>query len=57
MQLREFKTGDPELRGAGIWQMADIKDYVRQRCAETDPSSGSATTVPQYLQQLRESLF
>jgi hypothetical protein len=56
VQLREFKTGDPELRGAGVWQMADIKDYVRQRCAISDPSSGSATTVPEYLEQLRESL-
>ena len=55
-QLQEFKAGDPELRGAGVWQMADIKEYVRQRCAVSDPSSGSATTVPQYLEQLRESL-
>ena len=56
-QLREFKTGDPELHGAGVWQLADIKGYVRKRCAVTDPSSGSATTVPQYLEQLRVSLL
>lgn len=55
-QLREFKTGDPDLSGAGVWQMADIKEYIRQRCSVSDPSSGSATTVPQYLEQLRESL-
>lgn len=55
-QLREFRTDDPQLRGAGVWQMADIKAYVRQRCAVSDPSSGNATTVAQYLEQLRASL-
>jgi len=55
-QLREFKSGDPGMRGAGVWQMADIEDYIRQRCADVDPASGTATSVPQYLGQLRESL-
>lgn len=55
-QLLEFKKDDPGMRGAGVWQMADIKDYVRQRCAVVDPGSGSATTVAQYLEQLKESL-
>lgn len=56
-QLREFRAGDPDLRGAGVWQMADIKGYVRQRCAVTDPSSGTATTVAEYLEQLRKCLL
>lgn len=54
--LQQFRKGAPEIHGAGIWQMADIKDYVRRRCAVTDPASGSATSVPQYLQQLKDSL-
>ena len=56
-QMREFKTGDPGMRGAGIWQMADIKDYIRQRCAVVDPGSGTAISVAQYLGQLRECLL
>ena len=56
-QMRMFKAGDPGMRGAGVWQMADIKDYIRQRCAVVDPSSGTATSVPQYLGQLRECIL
>lgn len=56
-QLREFKKDDPGMRGAGVWQMADIKGYVRQNCAVVDPGSGSATSVVQYLGQLKESLL
>jgi hypothetical protein len=56
-QMRDFKTGDPGMRGAGVWQMADIKDYIRQRCAVADPGSGTATSVPQYLGQLRECIL
>ncbi len=56
-QLREFKAGDPGMRGAGVWQMADIKAYIRQRCAVNDPASGTATSVPQYLGQLRECIL
>lgn len=55
-QMREFKKDDPALRGGGLWQMADIKGYVRQNCAVVDPSSGTATSVPQYLEQLRACL-
>lgn len=54
--LQQFRKDAPEIHGAGIWQMADIKDYVRRDCAVSDPSSGSATSVPQYLQQLSDSL-
>jgi hypothetical protein len=54
--LQQFRKDAPEIHGAGIWQMADIQDYVRRKCAVSDPASGSATSVPQYLQQLKNSL-
>lgn len=56
-QMQQFQNDDPVLRGGGVWQLADIKDYVRQRCAITDPTSGSAGTVRQYLVQLRDALL
>jgi hypothetical protein len=55
-QLQEFKKGYPDMHGAGVWQMADIKSYVRQNCAATDPTSGTATSVPEYLSQLKTCL-
>ena len=55
-QLHEFKKNYPDMRGAGVWQMADIKSYVRQNCAATDPSSGSAESVAEYLSQLKSCL-
>jgi hypothetical protein len=55
-QQLSFRKGDPVLRGGGVWQMADIKSYIRQRCAVVDPGSGTATSVPQYLAQLRDCL-
>jgi hypothetical protein len=55
-QLREFKQNYPAMRGAGVWQMADIKRYVRQNCAAIDPTSGSAESVPEYLAQLKNCL-
>jgi len=54
--LKQFKKDAPGLRGAGIWQMADIKDYIRLNCAVKDPASGSAASVSQYLGQLKGSL-
>jgi hypothetical protein len=54
--MKAFAKDCPGLRGGGIWQLADIKDFIRLNCAGTDPASGSATTVPQYLEQLKESL-
>lgn len=56
LQLAEFRKNYPEMRGAGVWQMADIKSYVRQNCAVVDPSSGTAGTVPGYLSQLKNCL-
>lgn len=54
--MRTFKKEYPGLQGAGVWQMADIKAYVRMDCAVRDTASGNATTVRQYLGQLKESL-
>jgi len=54
--MRVFKKEYPGMQGAGVWQMADIKDYVRMNCAVRDTASGNATTVRQYLGQLKESL-
>lgn len=51
-----FKKGYPEMTGGAIWQMADIKNYVRKNCAVQDTTSGSATSVSQYIDQLRNSL-
>ena len=44
------------MRGGAIWQMADVKSYIRRNCAVQSPESGSATSVSQYLRQLRSSL-
>ncbi|HVS97601.1 MAG TPA: hypothetical protein VHE54_14000 [Puia sp.] len=55
-QLEVFKKDYPGMRGGGVWQMADIKSYVRQNCAAADPASGTATSVPEYLAQLKNSL-
>jgi len=54
--MQAYRKEYPGLSGAGIWQMADIKNYVRMNCAVKDTASGNATTVPQYLEQLRKSL-
>jgi hypothetical protein len=50
-----FKTTDPGMSGA-IWQMADVKNYVKSNCAISDPQSGTATSVKEYLTQLKNSL-
>jgi hypothetical protein len=39
-----------------IWQMADVKNYVKSNCAVSDPQSGTATSVKEYLTQLKNSL-
>ena len=54
--MQAFRKENPELHGAGLWQIADVKDYVRMNCGLQDPASGNATTVSQYLDQLRKSL-
>ncbi len=48
VMMTDFKKAYPGLNGGAIWQMADIKDYVRLGCA--------LITVSGYLDQLRTSL-
>jgi len=55
-EMIRFKKGYPGLTGGAIWQMADVKDYIRMNCAVQDPQSGSATSINQYLTRLRNSL-
>lgn len=55
-EMIRFKKDYPGMSGGAIWQMADIKGYVRRNCAVQDSTSGSATSVSQYLAQLKSSL-
>jgi len=55
-EMIRFKKDYPGMSGGAIWQMADIKGYVRRSCAVQDSTSGSATSVGQYLSQLKNSL-
>ena len=55
-EMARFKKDYPGMTGAAIWQVADIKNYVKMNCAVQDTSSGSATTISQYLSQLKNSL-
>ena len=51
-----FKKDYAAMSGGAIWQMADVKNYVRMNCAAVNSSSGSVPTVGEYLQQLKNSL-
>ena len=51
-----FKKDYPAMTGAAVWQMADVSSFVIQGCAVKDPSSGTATSVTEYISQLREAL-
>ncbi len=55
-EMARFKKDYPAMRGGGIWQIADVKDYTRMNCAVQYPESGSATSLSQYLSQLKDSL-
>jgi len=54
--MRAFKKEYPGISGAGLWQMADVKAYVRMNCAVKDTASGDAGSVREYLDQLKRSL-
>ena len=56
-EMQAFKKEYAGLSGAGIWQMADIKAYVQMGCALKDTASGSAVSVPQYLEQLKGGML
>jgi len=33
------------MSGGAIWQMEDVKSYIKNNCAVQDPQSGTATSV------------
>jgi hypothetical protein len=55
-EMIRFKTTDPGMSGGAIWQMADVKNYVKSNCSVSDPQSGTATSVKEYMAQLKDSL-
>lgn len=55
-QLKGFKKDYPAMSGAAIWQVADLKTFVKLGCAVKEPSSGSARNVTEFLNQLKTVL-
>jgi hypothetical protein len=55
-EMIRFHTIYPGMKGGAIWQMQDVKNFVRTNCAISDPQSGSAGSVKEYLIQLKDSL-
>ncbi len=55
--MDQYKKEYTSLSGAGIWQMEDVKSFVRMNCTIHDPSSGTAVSVSDYLQQLKKALL
>jgi len=54
--LKDFKRDYPEMSGAAIWQMQDLKNFVKMECAVKDPASGSAKSVAEFLSELKKAL-
>jgi hypothetical protein len=55
-QLKGFKNDYPGISGAAIWQMEDLKNFVKMGCAVKEPTSGSAKSVAAFLSQLKKTL-
>ncbi|MDP9078912.1 MAG: hypothetical protein M3O71_15895 [Bacteroidota bacterium] len=55
-QLKGFKRDYPEISGAAIWQVQDLKNFVTMGCAVKEPNSGSAKSVAEFLSQLKKVL-
>jgi len=55
-EMTRFKKDYPEMSGASIWQMADVKNFVKNNCAVVDPSSGTARSVKEFLAQIKGAL-
>jgi len=55
-QLKGFKNDYPEISGAAIWQMEDLKSFVKMGCTVKEPTSGSAKSVAGFLSQLKKTL-
>lgn len=55
-EMIRFREKYPEMKGGAIWQMADVKSYIRNNCAVQNPGSGTSTSLSQYIIDLRNSL-
>ena len=55
-EVVRFRKDYPAMSGGAIWQIADVKNYIKMGCAAQEPASGNATTVSEYLRQLNTSL-
>jgi hypothetical protein len=55
-EMIRFRKDYPEMAGGAIWQMADVKNYIKSNCAVQTPESGTSTTFTQYILDLRNSL-
>lgn len=55
-EMIRFKKIYPGMSGGAIWQMQDVKSYIKINCAVQDPQSGTATSVKEYMLQLKNSL-
>ncbi|HEY4060978.1 MAG TPA: hypothetical protein VGM30_03720 [Puia sp.] len=55
-EMIKFRTTYSGMKGGAIWQMEDVKNYIRSNCAIRDPQSGPAVSEKEYLIQLKNSL-
>lgn len=55
-QLKGFAKDYPAISGASIWQVEDLKNYVKMGCAVKEPASGSAKSFDEFLNQLKKAL-
>lgn len=55
-EMIRFRKDYPDMTGGAIWQLADVKSYIRNNCAVQDPQSGRAVSVSQYVTDLKNSL-
>jgi len=55
-EMIRFRKDYPDMTGGAIWQMADIKSFIKNNCAVQEPESGSSTTVTQFIADLKNGL-
>ncbi|ACU63154.1 hypothetical protein [Chitinophaga pinensis] len=55
-EMIRFRKDYPGMSGGAIWQLADVKSYIKSNCAVQAPESGTAATVAQYITDLKNSL-
>ncbi len=56
-EMIRFKKDYPQMAGGAIWQMADIKNFIKNNCAVQIPESGTSATFSQYILDLRNGLM